>query len=773
MRLIHRKADGGFVSENLAESDTIPPYAILSHTWVKDEEVSFQDLAEGTGHKSGYNKLDFCAEQAERDGLRYFWVDTCCIDKSNHAEEQREINTMFRRYRDASRCYVYLSDVSSSNASPWEQDFRASRWFTRGWTLQELLAPKSVEFFSKERELLGDKGSLLQQIHEVTGIPQAALQGGRLTQFTVDERFLWAQRRQTTVAEDKIYSLLGIFDVEILLHYGNDGAEGAERRLREIINRREKCIHDLCISDPRRDKVRIQETKGGLLKDSYCWVLENPNFKQWRSAEQNTLLWVKGDPGKGKTMLLCGVLDELDTAEASTYLLAYFFCQATDPRINNATAVLRGLIYMLVCQQPSLVSHVQKQYEQIGKKAFEDANAWFTLREIFVNILHDSNLDEAFIVIDALDECLDDLPKLLSLIVEQPAATSRVKWIVSSRNWPQIESQLSEAQNQVKLSLELNDKSIEHAIDTYIGHKLAWLARHQSYTPEVKAVVLNHLSQNAENTFLWVALVCERLRTVSRRNVKGTLSEFPPGLNPLYMRMLEQINLSDDADLCKYLLAAMAVTYRPITLQELTSLGDILSNSLMDIQEIGEVVGLCGLFLTIRGDTIYFVHQSAKDFLATDATRSMLPASPTEIHHAIIIRSLHVLSNTLRRDIYNLQAPGFPIEQLPKLSRDPLAAVRYISIYWVDHMCDWLSGCQIECQNNCLGYVLDFLKQKCLYWFEAVSLCGGISEVVLSIARLCGLMQVIVASYLSCKALIVPLGKAGYRCSSPTTTGYA
>jgi hypothetical protein len=268
---------------------------------------------------------------------------------------------------------------------------------------------------------------LLQQIHEVTGIPQTALRGGRLSQFTVDERFLWARRRRTTVPEDKVYSLLGIFDMDMLLHYGSEGAEGAERRLREMIGRREKCIQDLCISDPRRDKARIQETKGGLLKDSYCWVLENPNFKQWRSAKQNTLLWVKGDPSKGKTILLCGVLNELDTAETSTYLLAYFFCQATDARINNATAVLRGLIYMLVCQQPSLVSHVQKQYKQVGKKAFEDANAWFTLREIFVNILHDPNIDETFIVINALDECLNDLPRLLSLIAEQPAATSRVK----------------------------------------------------------------------------------------------------------------------------------------------------------------------------------------------------------------------------------------------------------------------------------------------------------------------------------------------------------
>jgi uncharacterized protein YerC len=147
----------------------IPPYAILSHTWGADaEEVTFRDLVEGTGKsKAGYNKIQFCEEQAHRDGLQFFWIDTCCINKSNSVELQEAINSMFHWYNNAAKCYVYLSDVSrpaldtnKSSQLPWESSFRNSRWFTRGWTLQELLAPVSVEFFSKEGGQLGNKKSL-------------------------------------------------------------------------------------------------------------------------------------------------------------------------------------------------------------------------------------------------------------------------------------------------------------------------------------------------------------------------------------------------------------------------------------------------------------------------------------------------------------------------------------------------------------------------------------------------------------------------------------
>ena len=242
MRLLQYNNDGGFSLTEFFESD-IPKYAILSHRWGA-EEVTFKDLMDGTSKsKAGYSKIQFCGGQAKRNGLQYFWVDTCCIDKSNSTELVEAINSMFRWYRDATKCYVYLPDVSRLHSDladksneAWELAFRKSEWFTRGWTLQELVAPASVDFFSKEGELVGNKASLERHICEITGIPANALRGSPLSDFSVAERMSWAASRETYRPEDKAYSLLGIFDVNMPLIY-SEGKERALQRLREEIDK--------------------------------------------------------------------------------------------------------------------------------------------------------------------------------------------------------------------------------------------------------------------------------------------------------------------------------------------------------------------------------------------------------------------------------------------------------------------------------------------------------------------------------------------------------
>jgi hypothetical protein len=228
--------------------DHPPPYAILSHTWSEGQEVTYDELVAGTGkEKTGYAKIVFCVDRAGEDGIEYCWVDTCCIDKSAHQEVQTAINSMFRWYQGAAKCYAYLSDVqvprevSDAQAFPisWMQPFRQSRWFTRGWTLQELLAPANVEFFSKEGKRLGSRISLERQVHEITEIPVEAVRGQRLSEFSIDERMSWAAKRTTTLREDKVYCLLGIFGVYLPLIYG-EGDAYAELRLREEIERRRK-----------------------------------------------------------------------------------------------------------------------------------------------------------------------------------------------------------------------------------------------------------------------------------------------------------------------------------------------------------------------------------------------------------------------------------------------------------------------------------------------------------------------------------------------------
>jgi hypothetical protein len=126
--------DGNFSLTRFTPNDTLP-YAILSHTGeVDNQELTFQEMSTGTGRsKAGYKKIQFCGHQAKKDGLKYFWVDSCCIDKTSSAELSEAINSMFRWYHNAHRCYAYLSDVS--NNVDRDSALRQSRWFTRGWTL--------------------------------------------------------------------------------------------------------------------------------------------------------------------------------------------------------------------------------------------------------------------------------------------------------------------------------------------------------------------------------------------------------------------------------------------------------------------------------------------------------------------------------------------------------------------------------------------------------------------------------------------------------------
>ncbi|KAH8598500.1 kinesin light chain 1 [Bisporella sp. PMI_857] len=246
MRLLKRLSGGDLELISVNDNDS-PPYAILSHTWTEGQEVTYNELVAGTGkNKTGYAKIRFCVNKAAEDGIKYSWVDTCCIDKSTSAELSTAINSMFRWYQCASKCYVYLSDISVpeevTNAEAfritWKEAFRRSRWFTRGWTLQELLAPATVEFFSKEGKRLGSRISLEQEIQKITKIPIGVLRGQNLTEFSVEERISWAANRTTTLKEDKVYCLLGIFGVFLSLIYG-EGEVYATQRLREEIQRRQ------------------------------------------------------------------------------------------------------------------------------------------------------------------------------------------------------------------------------------------------------------------------------------------------------------------------------------------------------------------------------------------------------------------------------------------------------------------------------------------------------------------------------------------------------
>jgi len=219
-------------------SDSIPEYAILSHTW-GEEEVSFRDIQGVDAAKmKGFTKLQNCCALVARDSFNYVWIDTCCIDKSSSAELSEAINSMYKWYKNAKTCYAHLEDVVvPADVSDLEvlELLRPSRWFTRGWTLQELIAPSTVKFYDKTWNNIGSKKSLQKVLCDITGIDIRVLGGDEPWACNVAQRMSWASDRTTTRVEDIAYCLMGLFHVNMPLLYGEGGSKAFSRLQEEII----------------------------------------------------------------------------------------------------------------------------------------------------------------------------------------------------------------------------------------------------------------------------------------------------------------------------------------------------------------------------------------------------------------------------------------------------------------------------------------------------------------------------------------------------------
>ncbi|KAH3983276.1 hypothetical protein HBH98_069080 [Parastagonospora nodorum] len=229
MRLINTKT--GALEEFLGED--IPEYAILSHTW-GEGEVTYQDYQKGLHKtKKGYRKIQKTCDIAAEAKIGYTWVDTCCIDKKSSAELSEAINSMYRWYAQSKICYAFLSDLSGD--ADITTDLKSCRWFTRGWTLQELIAPETVLFFDARWNKRGYKTSIAAELSTITKIDAALLRNqSSPSDFCIAQRLSWAAKRKTSRLEDAAYCLLGLFDLNMPLLYGE--GEKAFRRLQlEII----------------------------------------------------------------------------------------------------------------------------------------------------------------------------------------------------------------------------------------------------------------------------------------------------------------------------------------------------------------------------------------------------------------------------------------------------------------------------------------------------------------------------------------------------------
>ncbi|OTA95499.1 hypothetical protein M434DRAFT_393726 [Hypoxylon sp. CO27-5] len=763
MRLLRQKEDGKFEITRDLTGEKLPMYATLSHTWLlnNEEEVSFEDLTQGNAESkpAGYAKIKFCRDQAIKHDLEYFWVDTCCINKNSSAEVQEAITTMFTWYRNSARCYVYLSDVSVNTAPdndielhsvPWESAFRYSKWFSRGWTLQELLAPASVEFFSAEGIRLGDKKSLQPIIHEITGIPHEALRGDSLANFSVDQRLSWAANRETKRKEDKAYCLLGILNIFMPLLYGEE--DHAFERLRQEIDKKHaenaKLDHLLSMlpvaSEAAFNSLRnqheptcLRNTRAELLQKIATWV-DNPNDK--------CIFWLNGMAGTGKSTIARTV--------ARTYydrgdLGASFLFSKGGGDLSNANKFVTSLARQLATRVPLARRYIcEAIMEQDDVVDYSLRDQW---EQLIINPLSKLNTESPqstiLFVVDALDECESekDIGIILrALTTARSLNNIRLRIFITSR--PEILlryafRKILEVDHEVFVLHEISPSLVDRDLSIFFEDNFSVIREERGFKDDWPGMqIIRRLVKISCGLFIWASIACRFIREgrrLAERRIKllihGYRSDAGPEkqLDQIYINVLRDSVEHDYNEkekevlynMLREVLGSIVVLRSPLSMD---SLANLLGVPLCDIKDT--LADLHTIF-NIPSHTYYPIrlhHPTFSDFLLNKDRCSDLDfwVDGKQAHRALADRCLVVMSKKLKRDICDLGSPGTLVKDVDPacIERCIPPDLQYACLYWVDHYQH--SGLRL-CDGDRIN---DFFKEYFLYWLEAINLMGKSAE---------------------------------------------
>jgi ankyrin repeat protein len=385
----------------------------------------------------------------------------------------------------------------------------------------------------------------------------------------------------------------------------------------------------LFVTDPLDDIALIKVARDQLMEGTGSWVMRDPNFTAWLNDNRSSILWIHGDPGKGKTMLTISLIEELSrkiTAEgtaASTTCLAYILCDGTDSRRSNTISIVRTILWQLLCQRPRLLGCFKDEYSKKKEHLFTSPNALQALWRILQKVLDDSSIQKVYLIVDGLDECemmsLQPFLTMLEPYLEQHKgnlghASCIAKWLVVSRNYPEVRETLSTA-SEIDLESDTNTSQISRAVNDFINLKVDFLTSRKRYQPTVKSMVKASLQEKAAGTFLWVALACRELKAAPAVGAEETLSTLPSGLVPFYHRMLSRVTnnpLQHVTQSVIEILRAASVAFRPLTVNDMA-----VAACIPGVEDLKEYISLCASFLSIRDHTVFFVHQSAKEFLCS------------------------------------------------------------------------------------------------------------------------------------------------------------
>ncbi|OJZ90793.1 hypothetical protein ASPFODRAFT_706175 [Aspergillus luchuensis CBS 106.47] len=495
------------------------------------------------------------------------------------------------------------------------------------------------------------------------------------------------------------------------------------------------CLQSLRWIDPRAEIGDIQARNESIIEELYTWIFLTNEYRQFSKWDHITpaRLWVSGQAGTGKTMLLIGIIKDLISrglVDTERPLILYFFCQATNDQANNGVAVLRSLIWLLLLEQPLLISHIQKEYFHSASRLLTDKNAFTTLRDILRKMLGDKCLKRAIIIIDAMDECEEKSRELLTRFIDDASSAEEllnIKWLVSSRPLPEIPASVQDPTLPTHSLLKLDGHDMSHSIDRYIDIKMVQL-RHKARKKNRVEELAAKLKAEASNTYIWVSLVCRELINSHEFMWAEIVDKIPKYLEDLYGYLLDRLaNLNSGimSSCCRNVLMAAMVATDPLALSEIEILAELPEGE--DTAEA--VVQECRSFLTIRNNTVYLVHQSAQDYLQKHYRRLYNVSSAT-LHHQLYKRALHGLRKNLKQNIYGVSHYGIAIQDVQIPNPDPLNCIRYACRYWVYHLV------QSGCTSTDMEDILSFFNTHFLHWLEAMGLLGLFPDIVRLVGQL-------------------------------------